>query len=109
MRMTFDLDPCLTLEVAGNVPRHEHDPATVCLNLLRTPLPVPVTSIVTETTSPLPPGYVVVGPPGPGPFGFSIMDYVQPPIETVVSVTLKPSHARAIASAILSAATEAKR
>ena len=83
MRASFSLDGCYELEISGNVPRTQRDPESVCLNLLHTPLPVPM----------------------PGPDGTG---YVQPPTETTFSISLRPSHARAIASALLSAATEAR-
>jgi len=86
MRASFSIDSLHELEITGDVPRHEHDPASVCLNVLRTPLPVKN----------------VYGPKEAGP------EYTQGPTETIISVSLRPSHARAIASAMLSAATEAR-
>ena len=88
MRMSFSLDGCHELEVTGNVPRTENDPASVCINVLYTPLPTLMPP--PENTANMPP------------------QYVQGPTETKMSVSLKPSHARAIASALLAAATEAK-
>jgi hypothetical protein len=86
MRMSFDLDGCHAIEITGNVPRVQHDPASVCINVLYTPLPMPPARTENE-------------PEG---------DYIQLPTQTKLSVSLKPSHARAIASALLSAATEAR-
>jgi hypothetical protein len=84
MKASFSIDGCHDLEITGNVPRTANDPASVCINLLRTPLPQLMSAPDVANC------------------------YVQPPTEVVLSVSLRPSHARAIASALLSAATEAK-
>lgn len=85
MKATFQLDGCHTLSVTDNVPRHAADPASVSIQLDRAPLP---------TVHAL-------------PDGSTGMTYA--PTECVFSTQLVPSYARAIASALLSAATEAKR
>ena len=87
MRSAFSLDGCHELEITGNVPRGAGDPESVCINLLYTPLPTLMST-----------GDAERGERG----------YVQGPTETRMSVSLRPSHARAIASALLSAATEAR-
>lgn len=88
MRVSFSLDGCHEMEITGNVPRSVNDPESVCINVLRTPLP---------TLAPAPPGTANMPP-----------QYFQSPTETLLSVSLRPSHARALASALLSAATEAR-
>ena len=40
MRASFSIDGLHELEITGNVPSSPHDPTTVCINLLKTPLPV---------------------------------------------------------------------
>ena len=86
MQARFRLDGCHDLEIVGDVPRSAQDSASVSIRILRTPLPMLV----------------------PSGIQCSDVGYMQAPTETMIAVSLQPSYARAIASALLSAATEAR-
>lgn len=85
MHTTFKLDGCHILEIGSDVPRDSYNPNSVGLQLTKRPLPMPDPTCPADGTA-----------------------FVVAPEEAIFAVSLTPSHARAIASALLSAATESK-
>ena len=92
MRMKFYLDGCYTLTIGGDLPRIKHDPRSVGIQIDHTPLPEPTLAYSGSSEGPS--------------VTHAVMSRPEP--QCVASFNMKPSHARAIASALLSAATEAK-
>lgn len=98
MKTTFDLGP-YELTVDDDVPRAISDPASVHLQVTEHHLPV-VPRSEEEKAEFIKRGWTP--DPGTAPTVFNVPD------ECLFAISLKPSHARAIASVILSAATAAR-
>lgn len=92
MRMRFELDGCYALTIGGDMPRPAGSPESVGVQVDYTPLPAPELAYS--------------GNSGGESVASAIMG--RPETRCLVAFSVKPSHARAIASALLSAATEAK-
>ena len=89
MRMKFDIDGCYTLSITEDAVRAVGDPGSVGIQVDYTPLPTPELAYSGSSD------------------GASSVSAVmgRPETRCMVSFNVKPSHARAIASALLSAAT----
>ncbi len=119
MRTEFRLDGCYTLVIDTEIPRLSEDRRSVLIQVDYEPIPVPPSPVRKETSFACPlcgeGPLTSVGWSGDSLTG-SRQDYAcavcdfRGPLgrRPVFASTLQPSHARAIASVLLSAATEAR-